>query len=326
MRKSYLTIGLWVILIILFVAFYQIFSGPAERVQTVPWSSVQSAAENQGIESISVRFEDGRGIGRVRLADGTSVFTDSRTPRDFAELEQAGVQVTYEEKPQSSLLTTIFVQWLPIVFVFLFFVFFMRQLQGKGSKVLDFTVVAERVSQAPPLNGLREARARLKAIGDAARSGAAGPRKILLVGAAGSGKTTLLKAAAADTGLPLLACAGSMFVEVFVGVGAGRIRTLFKRGTEEMPCLLAIDDLDAFATRRMLPTSPGVVDERAATMLELANQLDGLAKLPPKVVFIATTSRPDLLDEAIVRPGRFDLKIELKAGGECVVEELKLAA
>jgi len=325
MRNSYRTIGLWVILIILFLGFYQIFSGPTGVVHNVTWQTVQSAAEDGKIRSITVQLEGARGVGHVTLTDGALWRTDSRSPRDFAQLEQEGVEVIYDEKP-SSLLSTILVQWLPIVFVFLFFVFFMRQLQGKGTKVLDFTVVAERVSQAPPLNGLREARARLKAIGDAARSGAAGPRKILLVGASGSGKTTLLKAAAADTGLPLLACAGSMFVEVFVGVGAGRIRTLFKRGTEEMPCLLAIDDLDAFATRRMLPTSPGVVDERAATMLELANQLDGLGKLPPKVVFIATTSRPDLLDEAIVRPGRFDLKIELKAGGECVVEELKLAA
>lgn len=323
-RNSYRTIGLWVILICLFVAFYQIFSGPREPTITLTWQTVQQLVEEKKVAEVSVRLENGRGVGYGWLDDGRRFSTDSRSVREFAELEQQGVSVVYAEQ-SASLWTTILTGWLPIVVGFLLFLFVVRQLKGKlTTNLLDFKVDAQRITGPVKLEGLTEARARLKAAAEAARSGATGPRRILITGAPGTGKTTLLKAVAADTGMPLLACGGSAFIEVFVGVGAARMRALFKRAAESAPCIVAIDDLDAFATRRIAADPKGgVVDERATTMLELAGQLDGLGAIPPKVLFLATTSRPDVLDEAIVRPGRFDLKIALLPGGECTIEELK---
>ena len=320
MTNTYKTVGLWLILITLFVAFYNIFSEPQEVSQTLTWQAVQSLVADGQVSRLDVAMENGRGIGHGNKADGTRFNTDSRSGRDFAELEARGVVVDYTERPPS-LWSSIVVQWLPIVFLFLFFIFFMRQLRGKGTKVLDFTVPPERITGPVKLNGLTHARARLQAAARAARDGTSGPRRILVTGAPGTGKTTLLKAVAADTGLALLACPGSVFVEVFVGVGAARVRKLFECATAEAPCIAAIDDLDAFATRRTLPDAK--VDERATTMLELANRLDGLATFPPKVLFVATTSRPDLLDEAISRAGRFQLRIDLRPGGESTIEELE---
>ena len=324
MRNSYRTIGLWVVLIVLFMAFYNIFSGPKEQVQNLTWQSVQQAAEEGRIESISVRLENGRGIGSGRMSTGERFATDSRSVADFADLESQGVPVSYAER-EGSLWLTIFSQWLPIVFIFLFFVFFMRKLSGKSTDVLDWKASSERITQPVRLQGLAEVRARLKNAAEAARNGTAGPRRILLTGAPGTGKTTLLKAVSFDTGMPLLAHAGSHFIEVFVGVGPARLRKLFKTAQESAPCIVAIDDFDAFATRRQLPENKGgVVDERASTMLELANNLDGLGGPPAKMLFVATTSRADLLDEMMVRPGRFDLRITLQPGGEAQVEELKI--
>jgi cell division protease FtsH len=128
----------------------------------------------------------------------------------------------------------------------------------------------------------------------------------------------LLKAVAHEAGVPMLAVQGSIFVEVFVGVGASRIRKVFEVAAAAQPCLIALDDLDAFATKRAGQDGRGLVDERAATLLELNNRLDGLTPMPPKVLFIATTSRPDLLDEALVR--RFDVRVTLLPGGTSTVE------
>ena len=323
MKNVHRVLGLWVVLIILFVAFYNVFSLPQEPTQDLTWQSVLSAVEEGKVSSVEVSLENGRGVGRGRLLDDTRFKTDSRSVSDFAALEKQGVTVNYTDKP-NSIWSTIFAQWLPIVFVFLFFIFFLRKFQGKpASDLLKFELTAERVNQPVKLDGLTEVRARLKAAADAAKNGSPGPRRILIVGPPGAGKTTLLRAVAFDSGLPLLARAGSQFVEVFVGVGAARIRAFFDKGAAEGSCVLAIDDLDAFATKRVIPDAKGVVDERGATMLELANRLDGLTPFPPKVLFLATTSRLEIIDEAIVRPGRFELKITLQAHGEALFEELK---
>jgi cell division protease FtsH len=325
MRTNYRVVGLWVVLVVLFVAFYQIFSGPQEHVRSVTWAAVQEAADEGRISGITVRLENGRGVGSGRFSDGERFATDSRSVSEFAALEAQGVNVSYDNKPEGSLWTTVFVQWLPIVFLFLFFTFFMRQLRGKTTDPLNWTPSSEKVTQPVQLTGLAEVRARLKNAMDAARNSPSGPRRILITGAPGTGKTKLLKAVAFDAGVPLLAQSGSQFIEVFVGVGAARLRKLFKTAGESAPCIVAIDDFDAFATKRQLPDNKGgVVDERTSTMLELANILDGLSALPPKTLFIATTSRADLLDEAITRPGRFDLRINLQPGGEAQIEDLKI--
>ena len=325
MRNGYKVVGLWVVLIVLFVAFHQIFSGPSESVRMLTWPAVQRAADEGRIRQVTVFVSKGRGLGRGELESGERFATDSRSLNDFAALEAKGIPLIYEDSREESLWTTVLVQWLPIVFIFLFFTFFMRQLRRKAADPLSWTVSPERVNQPVQLTGLAEVRSRLKNAMDGARNAPFGPRRVLITGAPGTGKTKLLKAVAFEAGVPLLAQPGSQFIEVFVGVGAARLRKLFKTAAETAPCIVAIDDFDAFATKRQLPDNKGgVVDERTSTMLELANVLDGLSALPPRTLFIATTSRPDLLDEAITRPGRFDLRITLQPGGAAQIEELEI--
>jgi len=141
------------------------------------------------------------------------------------------------------------------------------------------------------------------------------------VGPPGSGKTQLARAAAVDSGAPLLALAGSRFVEMFVGVGTSRIRKCFELAATLPFGVFVIDDVDAFGTLRVIADKEGRHDERGATLLELNNQLDGLTPLPKGLVFIATTSRLDLLDPSLTRPGRFDLRITLGGDGTALIEQ-----
>ncbi|MEW5741897.1 MAG: AAA family ATPase [Myxococcota bacterium] len=315
---SFRTVALWVIPLFLFLALFQYFSSE-HRDDILSGPALLSAAEAHEVSRVDVTPEGGTGTGRVSMRDGTRYGTPALPLEDFTELQKHGVAVVFSD---SKGWETVLSQFLPVVVLVGLFIFFLRHLQGKSSQVLDFQVTPQRVTQPPALEGLADARARLKAAAEAARDGVAGPRRILLVGPPGTGKTSLLRAAAADSGLPLIAFPGSTFVEVFVGVGAARIRTLFKRAAETSPVIVAIDDVDAFATRRVLPQTPGTVDERAATLLELTNRLDGLSPFPARVLFIATTSRPEFLDEALTRPGRFELSLTLAPGGQSTAQEL----
>jgi cell division protease FtsH len=259
------------------------------------------------------------------MSDGSRLTTEAHPLSDFVKLEGRGVAVVYTQRewPWTSVVTV----WLPLGLVLLLFYYYLRTMNPKSVTdplMMEFT--PERVSGPVELRGLADARARLKQAAEAARDGRPGPRRILVSGPPGTGKTRLLRAAAADSALPLFANAGSQFVEVYVGVGAARVRKLFARAAETQPCIAAIDDVDAFATRRVLPENEGRVDERGSTMLELCNRLDGLAPMPPRVLFLATTNRPDLLDPALVRPGRFDLAIRLQPDGTSTIEELAPAA
>jgi cell division protease FtsH len=314
-RSSIRTIVLWVVLITLFVAFFRAFNPPLEDVS---WEEVQAAAERSDISTLTVRIERGQGAGTMRLTDGRVFHFPPQPMASFAELEKQGVPVVFRDEDSS--LWHLLASWLPIAALFLFFVFFMRRMQARNptAGVLSFDPAPTSVTETFPATFATEARQRLKEATSAARAGAA--RRIFVSGPPGSGKTRLIKAVAADAGMPLLAVAGSQVVEVMVGVGAARIRKLFEKAGQAKPCIVAIDDVDAFCTQRVPSDVESQVSERAATLLELVNQLDGLKPLPPGVTVMVTTSRPDLLDEALTRPGRFDLRVRLGAKGEAEVE------
>ena len=320
MRSSFRTIGLWFVLIVLFVAFYNFFSHGEDSVLEVTWSAFLQKVDENKVGRVSVNGTRYRGV----FTDTNERFRTTGPPADSSvvqKLRDGNVDMTFEAEQPANLWMTIAGQWLPVTLIFVFFIYFFRGARSKGATdPLKLEFVPERINETIGLTGLKTARSELQKAADAARAGQPGPRRILITGPTGTGKTRLLRAAAADARLPLFAQPGSQFIEVFVGVGAARIRKLFEAAAKAQPCLVAIDDVDAFATRRAPPANDGRVDERAGTMLELNNRLDGLSALPPKVLFIATTSRADLLDEAFVRPGRFDLEIRLEPGGTCAIE------
>lgn len=318
MRNSAKTIVLWIVLMVTFVAIYRFFGTSSTPPTQLTWERLETAIDLDEIDRIDVEVDDGLGMGRVIFKNGERLHTGRRPLSDFSALESRGTHVTFatERSPWSSIVSG----WLPVLVLFLFFLFWMRRFSGKNaSDLLKYEPVATAVAQAPALRGLDDVRARLRAELERAKTGQPGARKILIVGPPGSGKTTLLKCAAFDGQLPLLACAGSEFVEIFVGVGASRIRKVFERAAAAQPCVLSIDDVDAFATTRVRPDEAGKVDERATTLLELNNRLEGIAPFPPKVVFVATTSRADLLDETLLR--RFELTVTLRPDGTAAIDE-----
>ncbi|MDP1824967.1 MAG: ATP-dependent zinc metalloprotease FtsH [Archangium sp.] len=320
MRNSYKTIGLWVILIILFVAFYQIFSGPKPVVKAVTYSDFQKFVASKKVTVVTIKGNVYSGT----LADTNEQFTTTGPVPDAAllrELNDANINVSIEAAEGNSLLVTIFVQWLPIVFLFLFFIFFMRQLQGSGGKAMTFgKSKAKLLSEShnkitfADVAGIEECKEELEEIiaflkdpKKFTKLGGRIPKGVLMMGSPGTGKTLLAKAVAGEAGVPFFSISGSDFVEMFVGVGASRVRDLFEQGKKNAPCIIFIDEIDAVGRHRGAGLGGGH-DEREQTLNQLLVEMDGFES-NEGVIIIAATNRPDVLDPALQRPGRFDRRI-----------------
>jgi len=319
-RNSYKTIGLWVILIILFVAFYQIFSGPKEVVQNLSYTEFTQKVTDKQITKVTIKGNVYSGT----LAASNDRFTTTGPAPDatlLRELKDAKVDVSIEPAEGNSLLVTIFVQWLPIVFLFLFFIFFMRQLQGSGGKAMTFgKSKAKLLSEShnkitfADVAGIEECKEELEEIISFLKDpkkftklGGRIPKGVLMMGSPGTGKTLLARAVAGEAGVPFFSISGSDFVEMFVGVGASRVRDLFEQGKKNAPCIIFIDEIDAVGRHRGAGLGGGH-DEREQTLNQLLVEMDGFES-NEGVIIIAATNRPDVLDPALQRPGRFDRRI-----------------
>ena len=320
MRNSYKTIGLWVILIILFVAFYQLFSGQKEMVKNITYSDFQRYVTEQKIKAVTIKgnvFTGTLGDSNERFVT-TGPTADSVLVRD---LTNAGVNVGIEKPEESSLWVSILGQWLPIVFLFLFFIFFMRQLQGSGGKAMTFgKSKAKLLSEShnkitfADVAGIEECKEELEEIISFLKDpkkftklGGRIPKGVLMMGSPGTGKTLLARAVAGEAGVPFFSISGSDFVEMFVGVGASRVRDLFEQGKKNAPCIIFIDEIDAVGRHRGAGLGGGH-DEREQTLNQLLVEMDGFES-NEGVIIIAATNRPDVLDPALQRPGRFDRRI-----------------
>ncbi len=320
MRNSYKTIGLWVILIILFVAFYQIFSGQKEVVKNITYSTFQKQIADKKITAVTIKGNVYSGT----LADTSERFVTTGPAPDtvlLRELRDANVDVAIEKPEENSLWVNIFVQWLPIVFLFLFFIFFMRQLQGSGGKAMTFgKSKAKLLSEShnkitfADVAGIEECKEELEEIiaflkdpKKFTKLGGRIPKGVLMMGSPGTGKTLLARAVAGEAGVPFFSISGSDFVEMFVGVGASRVRDLFEQGKKNAPCIIFIDEIDAVGRHRGAGLGGGH-DEREQTLNQLLVEMDGFES-NEGVIIIAATNRPDVLDPALQRPGRFDRRI-----------------
>jgi cell division protease FtsH len=319
-RSSYKTIGLWVILIILFIAFYQFFSGAKVDVQNITWSTFQKKIADKKITAVTIKGNVYSGT----LADTNERFTTTGPTPDsqmLRELRDGNVDIAIEKPEENSLWVSIFVQWLPIVFLFLFFLFFMRQLQGSGGKAMTFgKSKAKLLSEShnkitfADVAGIEECKEELEEIiaflkdpKKFTKLGGRIPKGVLMMGSPGTGKTLLAKAVAGEAGVPFFSISGSDFVEMFVGVGASRVRDLFEQGKKNAPCIIFIDEIDAVGRHRGAGLGGGH-DEREQTLNQLLVEMDGFES-NEGVIIIAATNRPDVLDPALQRPGRFDRRI-----------------
>ncbi len=320
MRQSYKTVVLWVVLILMFVAVYQFYTQHGREPKEFAFSDFIAKVEAGEVKDVTVKdsnysghFRDGNEFHTVGPVDPMATI--------FQQLKAKGVKVVYDKPEQSSFWVTILVQYLPLIVVFLLFLFFMRQLQAGGGKAMSFgkskaKLMTEHHNKATfaDVAGIDESKDELEEIisflkdpKKFTRLGGRIPKGVLLMGPPGTGKTLLARAVAGEAGVPFFSISGSDFVEMFVGVGASRVRDLFEQGKKNAPCIIFIDEIDAVGRHRGAGLGGGH-DEREQTLNQLLVEMDGFES-NEGVILIAATNRPDVLDPALLRPGRFDRRI-----------------
>jgi cell division protease FtsH len=265
--------------------------------------------------------KDEKVVGEEKDGDQYELFVPHDTIDDYADLAAAyDVQVSADPQPGSLILTVLF-QFLPIVLIVLLFFFLMQQMQGGGNRVMSFGKSKARlVTKDQPkitfsdVAGLDEAVEELQEIKEYLEApqkfqamGAKIPKGVLLFGPPGTGKTLLARAVAGEAGVPFFSISGSDFVEMFVGVGASRVRDLFEQAKANAPSIVFMDEIDAVGRHRGAGLGGGH-DEREQTLNQLLVEMDGF-DIKGGVILIAATNRPDILDPALLRPGRFDRQI-----------------
>jgi cell division protease FtsH len=321
LRQSYKTVLLWVVLILMFVAFYQFFAQHDRKQKELPFSDFIAKVERGEVRSVEVKDNVNYNGQLKDNSDFHTVGPIDPMATVFEKLRAQGVTVKYNPPEGNSFWVTVLVQYLPLVFLFLLFFFFMRQLQSGGGKAMSFgkskaklmTEHHNKVTFAD-VAGIDESKDELEEIisflkdpKKFTRLGGRIPKGVLLMGPPGTGKTLLARAVAGEAGVPFFSISGSDFVEMFVGVGASRVRDLFEQGKKNAPCIIFIDEIDAVGRHRGAGLGGGH-DEREQTLNQLLVEMDGFES-NEGVILIAATNRPDVLDPALLRPGRFDRRI-----------------
>jgi cell division protease FtsH len=311
---------IWIFIFILMILTFNALQGDGlgGRGSRMAFSDFLSRVDERQVNSVKIQGRDIEG----RLADGTSFSTYAADyPGLIDRLSSNGVHVdvTPPDTKMNSLFS-IFVSWFPMLLLIGVWVFFMRQMQG-GSKGMGFgKSKAKLISDKGPkitfgdVAGIDEAKEELSEIVDFLRNpakfqklGGQIPKGCLLIGPPGTGKTLLAKAIAGEANVPFFSISGSDFVEMFVGVGASRVRDMFEQGKKNSPCIIFIDEIDAVGRHRGIGLGGGN-DEREQTLNQMLVEMDGF-EVNEGVVIIAATNRPDVLDPALLRPGRFDRQI-----------------
>jgi cell division protease FtsH len=328
MRQSHKTILIWAILIVMFVSIYSMFTDSSSKEKELDATAfhtlLQNREEASKIESIRAE-ERGQHSARYVVTmkgDSTRRIVYADYPGTFAkEITEAGIAFTAKPKDESSVWPQVLVWWLPMLLLVGIFFLFMRQLQSGGGKAMSFgkskaKLLSDHQNRVTfkDVAGVEEAKdeveeiiAFLKDPKKFTRLGGRIPKGVLMMGPPGTGKTLLARAIAGEAGVPFFSISGSDFVEMFVGVGASRVRDLFEQGKKNAPCIIFIDEIDAVGRHRGAGLGGGH-DEREQTLNQLLVEMDGFES-NDGVIIIAATNRPDVLDPALLRPGRFDRRI-----------------
>jgi cell division protease FtsH len=318
LKQSYKTILLWVLLILVFMAVYNILSTTGKDVKEVDFSTLMTKAESGEVKNVKVKGSTYTG----EFSDGTKFQTYGVVGEKIVEkLIASKAVVKFEKEEPNSFWSQLLISWLPMLLFILLFFFFMRQLQGGGGKAMSFgksrakmlSTSTKKITFAD-VAGVDEAKEELQEIVDFLKDpkkftklGGRIPKGVLLMGHPGTGKTLLARAIAGEAGVPFFSISGSDFVEMFVGVGASRVRDLFEQGKKNAPCIIFIDEIDAVGRHRGAGLGGGH-DEREQTLNQLLVEMDGFES-NEGVILIAATNRPDVLDPALLRPGRFDRRV-----------------
>ena len=290
--------------------------GPREsNERKITFSEFISQIESGSVLEVSIR---GSQIHGVSDTNGSFQTQTPNYPALFEILDRHQVRVRVEPTDQTNLFMAILNSWLPMILIIGIWLFFMRQVQGGGNRAMGFGKIRSRITNTEDnpikfedVQGIDESREELEEIvdflkdpGKFERLGGEIPRGVLLMGEPGTGKTLLAKAIAGEAAVPFFSISGSDFVEMFVGVGASRVRDMFAQGKKHAPCIIFIDEIDAVGRSRGAGLGGGN-DEREQTLNQLLVEMDGF-EVNEGIIVIAATNRPDVLDPALLRPGRFD--------------------
>ena len=319
MNQLFKNVFWYVILIFLFVSLFGYVNENKSSSREIPYSDFLTAVEKNDVDKVTMQ---GNVIEGVYREGGLSFKTVAPQHEGLIdELHKKNVSLTVKEEEQQPWYLLLLINALPIILLLALWVFFMRQMSmgvGKGlsygkSKAKLLTESQTKVT-FENVAGIDEARAELEEIiaflknpKKCTRLGGRIPKGVLLIGSPGTGKTLLAKAIAGEAGVPFFSISGSDFVEMFVGVGASRVRDLFVQGKKNAPCIIFIDEIDAVGRHRGAGIGGGH-DEREQTLNQLLVEMDGFES-NEGVILIAATNRPDVLDPALLRPGRFDRRV-----------------
>lgn len=313
-------IVLWVVIALVLMSLFNNFGPQQSNQSEIDYSSFISSVKQGEVGNVNI---EGRKI-QGEMADGSSftTFSPEYDPGLIGDLLDNGVQIKAEPAEQGSLLMQIFISWFPMLLLIAVWIFFMRQMQGGGGKnPMSFGKSKARMLSDDQVKvtfkdvaGVEEAKEEvhelvdfLKDPGKFQKLGGRIPRGILMVGSPGTGKTLLARAIAGEAKVPFFTISGSDFVEMFVGVGASRVRDMFEQAKKHAPCIIFIDEIDAVGRHRGAGMGGGN-DEREQTLNQLLVEMDGFEG-NEGVIVIAATNRPDVLDPALLRPGRFDRQV-----------------
>jgi cell division protease FtsH len=318
-RQSYKTFFLWAVLILLFFSFYQLFSKQrGTEPREIDASEFYQYVDRGEVQDTSVKGNTLTGHLKNRQEFRTVSPLDQQL---LDKMRAKGVALRFEKEDSQSLWAQFLVSWMPLAVLCVVFFVLMRQLQAGGGKAMSFgkskakllTENHNKVTFAD-VAGIDEAKDELEEIIQFLKDpkkftklGGRIPKGVLLMGSPGTGKTLLARAIAGEAGVPFFSISGSDFVEMFVGVGASRVRDLFEQGKKHAPCIIFIDEIDAVGRHRGAGLGGGH-DEREQTLNQLLVEMDGFES-NEGVILIAATNRPDVLDPALLRPGRFDRRI-----------------
>ena len=298
------------------VMLFQMFKHPDRSKVNVSYSDFLNMVDSGGVNQVTIQGENITGMS----GQGPFKTYAPKDPELISMLRSKGVAITAKPMEESPWFQ-VFLSWVPMLLLIGVWIFFMRQMQAGGGKAMSFgksrarlmTDAQEKVT-FEDVAGIDEAKEELGEIVDFlsdpkkfTRLGGRIPKGVLLVGAPGTGKTLLARAIAGEAGVPFFTISGSDFVEMFVGVGASRVRDLFNQGKKNAPCIIFIDEIDAVGRHRGAGLGGGH-DEREQTLNQLLVEMDGFES-NEGVILISATNRPDVLDPALLRPGRFDRQV-----------------
>ncbi len=323
MNNLFKSIAIWLVIGIVLMTVFNQFNTRQASQNTMEYSQFMDEAKAGRISKVTI---DSNRIVKATTQDGRQITVYSPGIQDIwmvSDLRNYGVSVSATEpKEDQSLLVSIFVSWFPMLLLIGVWIFFMRQMQGGGrggafsfgkSKARMLDESANSVSFAD-VAGCDEAKEEVSELVDFLRDpsrfqklGGQIPKGVLMVGSPGTGKTLLAKAIAGEAKVPFFSISGSDFVEMFVGVGAARVRDMFEQAKKHAPCIIFIDEIDAVGRQRGAGLGGGN-DEREQTLNQLLVEMDGFEG-QTGVIVIAATNRPDVLDPALMRPGRFDRQV-----------------